>query len=164
MALLPINKPEKVSKSRIALQQIDLYKNALSGDLIDGGTITNFNSSGIQDRADSTQLTIKNDCVEVAKDLHIQGTVRVENLEYVQAQVPKLNVQKAIMIDHNEVIWKDRLGKSVKKSDLTELGVLASTPRHPVRTSRSTRAVTRSSPGCTRQTRSWELTHMWRSQ
>ena len=124
MALLPINKPEKVSKSRIALQQIDLHKNALSGDLIDGGTITNFNSSGIQDRADSTQLTIKNDCVEVAKDLHIKGTVRVENLEYVQAQVPKLNVQKAIMIDHNEVIWKDRLGKSVKKSDLTELGVL----------------------------------------
>jgi hypothetical protein len=67
---------------------------------------------------------VKNDCVEVAKDLNIKGTVRVEKLEYVQAQVPKLNVQKAIMIDHNEVIWKDRLGKSVKKSDLTELGVL----------------------------------------
>jgi len=124
MALLPINKPEKISKSRIALQQIDLHKNSLSGDLIDGGTITNFNSSGIQDKADSTQLTIKNDCVEVTNDLNIKGTVRVEKLEYVQAQVPKLNVQKAIMIDHNEVIWKDRLGKSVKKSDLNELGVL----------------------------------------
>ena len=49
MALLPINKPEKVSKSRIALQQIDLYQNSLSGDLIDGGTITNFHSSGIRD-------------------------------------------------------------------------------------------------------------------
>ena len=48
MALLPINKSEKVSKSRIAVQQIDLHSNALSGDLIDGGTITNFNSSGIK--------------------------------------------------------------------------------------------------------------------
>ena len=124
MALLPINKPEKVSKSRISVQQIDLYKNALSGDIIDGGTITNFNSSGIKDDADSIQLVVKNDCVEVNNDLHIKGTVRVENLEYVQAQVPKLNVQKAIMIDHNEVIWKEELGKSVKKSHLNELGVL----------------------------------------
>lgn len=124
MSLLPINKVEKVSKSRIQIQQIDLYKNAISGDVIDGGTITNFNSSGIKDIADDTKLTIKNDHVEVASDLHIKGTVRVENLEYIQAQVPKLNVKDAVMVDHNEVIWKDRLGKSVKKSNLEELGIL----------------------------------------
>ena len=87
MALLPINKPEKISKSRIALQQIDLYNNSLSGDLIDGGTITNFKSSGINDTSESIQLTVKNDCVEVANDLDVKGTVRVEKLEYVQAQV-----------------------------------------------------------------------------
>jgi len=124
MSLLPINKVEKVSKSRIQIQQIDLYKNAISGDVIDGGTITNFNSSGIKDTADDTKLTIKNDHVEVASDLHIKGTVKVENLEYIQAQVPKLNVKDAVMVDHNEVIWKDRLGKSVKKSNLEELGIL----------------------------------------
>ena len=124
MALLPINKSDKVSKSRIAVQQIDLHNNALSGDLIDGGTITNFNSSGIKDSADSVNLVIKNDTVEVANDLHVKGTIKVENLEYVQAQVPKLNVQKAIMVDHNEVLWKEELGKSVKKSHLTEVGVL----------------------------------------
>ena len=50
MTLLPINKPEKISTSRISVQQIDLHKNALSGDLLDGGTITNFNSSGIVDK------------------------------------------------------------------------------------------------------------------
>ena len=44
MALLPINKIEKVSKSRITVEQIDLYKNAISGDVIDGGKITNFTS------------------------------------------------------------------------------------------------------------------------
>ena len=124
MALLPINKSDKVSKSRIAVQQIDLHKNALSGDLIDGGTITNFNSSGIKDSADSINLVIKNDSVEVEKDLHVKGTVRVEKLEYVQAQVPKLNVMEAVMVDHNEVLWKDALGKSVTKSNLSELGVL----------------------------------------
>jgi len=124
MALLPINKPEKVSKSRIALQQIDLHKNSLSGDFIDGGKITNFNSEGIRDEADSLVLKVQNDCVEVENDLNVKGTIRVENLEYVQAQVPKLNVQEAIMIDHNEVIWKTELGKSVKKSHLTELGIL----------------------------------------
>ena len=124
MALLPINKSDKVSKSRIAVQQIDLHKNALSGDLIDGGTITNFNSSGIKDSADSVNLVIKNDSVEIEKDLNVKGTVRVEKLEYVQAQVPKLNVTEAVMVDHNEVLWKDTLGKSVTKSHLSELGVL----------------------------------------
>jgi hypothetical protein len=124
MSLLPINKPEKVSASKISVHQIDLHKNALSGDLIDGGTITNFNSTGIIDTSDSVNLTIKNDTVEVAKDLHVKGTIKVENLEYVSAQVPKLNVQKAIMVDHNEVIWKDRLGKSVKNSNIEQLGVL----------------------------------------
>ena len=115
MTLLPVQKIEKVAKSRIGIQQIDLYENAISGDVIDGGKITNFASSGIRDNADSIKLTIKNDCIEIDNDLHIKGTVRVENLEYVQAQVPKLNVQEAIMIDHNEVVWKNSLGKSVKK-------------------------------------------------
>ena len=81
MALLPINKPEKVSKSRISVQQIDLHKNALSGDLIDGGTITNFNSSGIKDTSDSINLVVKNDSIDVETDLNVKGTVRVENLE-----------------------------------------------------------------------------------
>ncbi len=124
MALLPINKSDKVSKSRIAVQQIDLHKNALSGDIIDGGTITNFKSSGIEDLANSVVLKVKNDCIEVENDLHIKGTVKVENLEYVQAEVPKLNVTEAVMVDHNEVLWKDRLGKSVTKSHLSELGIL----------------------------------------
>jgi len=124
MALLPINKPEKVSKSRIAVQQIDLYKNALSGDFVDGGTITNFQSEGIRDNSNTQQLVVNEDHIEVCNDLHVKGTIKVENLEYVQAQVPKLNVTEAVMVDHNEVLWKDRLGKSVTKSNLNQLGVL----------------------------------------
>tara|TARA_A100001015_G_scaffold293425_1_gene369997 strand:+ start:2642 stop:3508 length:867 start_codon:yes stop_codon:yes gene_type:complete len=124
MALLPINKPEKISKSRIALQQIDLHKNALSGDLIDGGTITNFQSSGIKDTSDDVKIIVKKNSVEVESDLHVKGTIKVENLQYVKAQVPKLNVLDAIMIHDNEVLWREELGKSVKKSHLTEVGIL----------------------------------------
>lgn len=124
MALLPINKIEKVSEKRIQIQQLDIYKDSISGDAIKGGRITDFASTGIQDQASFPRLIVKDDCIEVESDLHIKGTVKVENLQYVQAQVPKLNVMEALMIDHNEVVWKNALGKSVKKSNLEELGVL----------------------------------------
>ena len=124
MTLLPINKIEKISEKRVDVRQIDVYENSISGDAIHGGTISDFQSTGIKDSAESIQITVKNDNVEVAKDLVVKGTVTVENLKYVEAQVPKLNVTNAVMIDHNEVIWKDTLGKSVKNSSLTQLGVL----------------------------------------
>lgn len=124
MTLLPINKIEKIAEKRVDVRQIDVYENSISGDAIHGGLITDFNSTGIKDQSDSLQITVDNDKVEVKKDLVVKGTVTVENLKYVEAQVPKLNVTDAVMIDHNEVIWKDTLGKSVKTSSLTQLGVL----------------------------------------
>ena len=124
MTLLPINKIQKVEDSVVRVDQVNFKKNSLSGDIIDGGKITNFKSTGIKDEANDTRIVIKDDCVEVASDLYIKGTVKVENLQYVQAQVPKLNVTKAVMVDDNEVIWKDKLGKSVKSSSLEQLGVL----------------------------------------
>ena len=124
MALLPINKIEKIKESEVKVQQIEFQPNTISGDVIDGGQITNFNSTGIKDDSSTTKIIVKDDHVEVANDLHIKGTVKVQNLEYVQAQVPKLNVTDAVMVDHNEVIWKDRLGASVKKSNLQEVGIL----------------------------------------
>ena len=124
MTLLPINKIQKVEDSVVRVDQVNFKKNSLSGDIIDGGKITNFKSTGIKDEANDTTIIVKDDCVEVASDLYIKGTVKVENLQYVQAQVAKLNVQKAVMVDDNEVIWKDKLGKSVKSSSLEQLGVL----------------------------------------
>ena len=124
MALLPINKIEKIAEKRVDVHQIDVYENSISGDAIHGGLITDFNSTGIKDQSDSLKITVDNDKVEVKNDLVVHGTVTVENLKYVEAQVPKLNVTEAVMIDHNEVIWKDTLGKSVKTSSLTQLGIL----------------------------------------
>jgi len=124
MALLPINKIEKVAESRVDIRQVDVFENSISGDVIVGGKITKFRSQGIDDKADSLQLTVNNDVVEIEKDLHVKGSVRVDNLQYNHASVPKLNVQKALMIDHNEVLWKTELGRSVKKSNLEQLGSL----------------------------------------
>ncbi len=124
MTLLPINKIERVAEKRVDVRQVDVYENSISGDAIHGGRITNFNSTGIKDEAESLQITVADDKIEVQNDLVVKGTVTVENLKYVEAQVPKLNVTNAVMIDHNEVIWKDTLGKSVKTSSLTQLGVL----------------------------------------
>ena len=124
MTLLPISKIQKVSESEVNVNQVNFKTNSVSGDVIDGGTITNFTSTGIKDQSDATQIIVQNDHVEIASDLHIKGTVKVENLEYVSAQVPKLNVREAVMVNHHEVLWKDSLGKSVTKSYLQEVGIL----------------------------------------
>ena len=124
MALLPSKKITNTSDINLNVDQVSFKKNALSGDVIDGGLITNFSSSGIEDQADSQQITVTNDTVEMKNNLVVKGTVTVENLKYVEAQVPKINVTDAIMIDHNEVIWKNELGRSVRKSNIEELGRL----------------------------------------
>jgi len=124
MTLLPINKIERVAEKRVDVRQVDVYENSISGDAIHGGRITDFNSTGIKDQAESVQITVNDDKIEIKNDLEVKGTVTVENLKYVEAQVPKLNVTEAVMIDHNEVIWKHTLGKSVKTSSLTQLGIL----------------------------------------
>ena len=124
MALLPSKKIKNNSEISLGVDQVTFHENSISGDVVNGGTITNFSSTGMMDQADSVQLTVKNDQIEMKNNLVVKGTVTVENLEYVQAQVPKLNVKQAIMIDNNEVVWKDRLGKSVKTSSLTEVGTL----------------------------------------
>lgn len=124
MSLSPINKPTRITARSIKLSQIELDANCLTGDLIDGGTITHFSSTGIRDLADKTQLTVNNDAVVIEKDLRVKGTVIVDRLQYVHAQVPKLNTMEAIMINNNEVLWKDRLGKGVTKSSLRQVGIL----------------------------------------
>ena len=85
MTLLPINKIEKISEKRVDVRQLDVYENSISGDAIHGGVITDFNSTGIVDESHGIQLTVKDDLVQIEKDLVVKGTVTVENLKYVQS-------------------------------------------------------------------------------
>jgi len=59
------NKP-----SEIYIDEIIIPKNSISGDNIDGGTITNFRSDGIKDSAKNKQIIIQDDKVE------IKGTIQ----------------------------------------------------------------------------------------
>ena len=60
MTLLPINKIQKVSESEVNVKQVNFKTNSVSGDVIDGGTITNFTSTGIKDQSDATQIIVQN--------------------------------------------------------------------------------------------------------
>ena len=67
MTLLPINKIERVAEKRVDVRQIDMYENSISGDAIHGGRITDFNSTGIKDQAESVQITVNDDKAIIAR-------------------------------------------------------------------------------------------------
>jgi signal peptidase I len=54
------NKP-----SNIYIEDVFIQNNSISGDKIDGGTITNFRSDGIKDTAKNKQIIIQDDKVEI---------------------------------------------------------------------------------------------------
>ena len=102
----------------------DFKPGEISGDKIAGGKIVDFQSQGIKDQANSIKLKITDDKVEVDSALEVAGELRCKMLYYYQARTDNLDVKNSIRIDRNEVLWKDRLGNSVTKSKLQEVGVL----------------------------------------
>ena len=77
------------------LPKPDFQNNEISGDKIHGGTITEFSTLGIQDKATSLQLVVENDLVttsnlkvdlikdtlKVEEDLEVAGTIKASKLE-----------------------------------------------------------------------------------
>ena len=124
MTLKPINVQQRITEKSVKVSDIDIKKNSLSGDAIHGGTITNFSSTGIRDSANQNQIEITDETTNVYNDLFVRGKINCQTLQYNKAQVPVLDVSEALRIDGNEVLWKKTLGKSVKESSLTRVGVL----------------------------------------
>ena len=58
-----------------AITDAKVADNALSGDKIDGGTISNFTSTGIDDNATSTAITIANTNVEMRGNANVRVTL-----------------------------------------------------------------------------------------
>ncbi len=128
---MAINEKLKWTESKLneALSKLASHNNIiadreLSGDKITGGTITNFSSTGIQDQASQKKIIINDDKIEIENDLEIKGTVHCKTIYYYSAKADNLDVLNSVRIDSNEVLWKDRLGNSVTKSKLQEVGVL----------------------------------------
>lgn len=124
MALKPINLQPRISEKSVKVSDIDLKQNSISGDVIDGGTITNFNSTGIKDSGTQKILEISDEVTNIYNDVFIRGQINCQTLQYNRAEVPVLDVKDAIRIDGNEVVWRTHLGKSVKQSYLTKVGTL----------------------------------------
>lgn len=124
MALKPINLQPRITEKSVKVSDLDLKKNSVSGDVIDGGTITNFTSTGIKDAGTQRLLEITDEVTSIYNDVFIRGKINCQTLQYNQAQVPVLDVKEALRIDGNEVVWRTRLGKSVKESYLTKVGIL----------------------------------------
>jgi len=102
----------------------DFKSGEISGDKISGGKITQFASSGISDTASSTKLSVQDNKITVADDLEVKGKIKCDTLFYYSAQTDNFDVKQSVRIKGNEVLWQDRLGNSVTKSKLQEVGVL----------------------------------------
>jgi hypothetical protein len=124
MALKPINIQPRITEKSVKISDIDIKVNSISGDSIDGGTVTNFSSTGIKDLAKENQIEITDNETKIYNNLFIRGKINAQTLHFNRAQVPVLDVNEAIRIDGNEVIWRTKLGKSVKESSLKKVGIL----------------------------------------
>jgi len=102
----------------------DFTDGEISGNKIAGGIVREFASTGIKDTATDTKLTVKDDKVTVSNDLEVKGKIQCDTLYYYQARTDNFDVKESVRIANNEVLWKDRLGNSVTKSRLQEVGVL----------------------------------------
>ena len=109
---------------KLSTRNNELFDNELSGDKIDGGTITNFKSTGINDSATEQKIAISNDKIVIENDIHVKGQINCDTLYYQGAVATDLNLSNSVRIGGNEVLWRDRLGNSVKSSKLTEVGIL----------------------------------------
>ncbi len=82
----------------IRLDQLDIQKGELSGDLISGGSISAFASTGIKDEATSTSLIVQNNQILVDKIItkEIHGSVLLEGALQVTGQITadKLHVRE----------------------------------------------------------------------
>tara|TARA_B100001245_G_scaffold143510_1_gene107073 strand:+ start:1305 stop:2219 length:915 start_codon:yes stop_codon:yes gene_type:complete len=109
---------------KLSTRNNDLFDNEVSGDKIEGGTITSFSSTGIQDTASSKRVTITDENVTIENDIYVKGKINCDTLYYQGAVATNIDASNSIRIGGNEVLWQDRLGNAVKSSKLTEVGVL----------------------------------------
>jgi hypothetical protein len=102
----------KTFDNQVTRSELSLNPGELSGDLIDGGTITNFASSGIKDLATETTVTVTNGKVTVdtvdIKTAHIQT---IEGKTVIRGDVKIYGVLDAGFVRTTEVIANQRYEK-----------------------------------------------------
>jgi hypothetical protein len=81
---------------------LTLADNQISGDKVDGGTISDFASTGIDDNATSTQITVADATTTIANDLSVSGALTVDGNLNVEGTVTYIgtttvNVEDSMM-------------------------------------------------------------------
>ena len=81
---------------------LTLADNQISGDKVDGGTISDFASTGIDDNATSTQITVADATTTIANDLTVSGALTVDGNLNVEGTVTYIgtttvNVEDSMM-------------------------------------------------------------------
>ena len=81
---------------------LTLADNQISGDKVDGGTISDFASTGIDDNATSTQITVADATITIANDLTVSGALTVDGNLNVEGTVTYIgtttvNVEDSMM-------------------------------------------------------------------
>mgnify|MGYP000002165101 CR=1 FL=1 len=127
-----------LSPSSIRIEHVNFDTNDLSGDYIDGGTITHFSSTGIKDDATNLVLHIDDNGLSVESltsndievtNITVSGTMTVENLKYnfTQEEIVDsihLGKQGLIHMGHDTVLSRSELGSGVAYSNLRTVGHL----------------------------------------
>ena len=81
---------------------LTLADNQISGDKVDGGTISDFASTGIDDNATSTKITVADATTTIANDLTVSGALTVDGNLNVEGTVTYIgtttvNVEDSMM-------------------------------------------------------------------
>jgi hypothetical protein len=113
---------------------IDFNGFKFSGDMIKGGIVENFGSTGIDDRSTEVQLTILDNAVAFEKsiwapnakikgDLEVDGEIKGSALEQlVKLSVENLKGNKELLQVHSDAIHKDLTTKGLDLDKITQQG------------------------------------------
>ena len=99
---------------------VDLSTSRISGDNVSGGTIKKFNSTGIEDLAKKTKLTIMDNMVVVenklfAKQLEIKGNVVIDGNLQIHGDMPLDNIIINKIVDKMATRVHSQLDAEIKR-------------------------------------------------
>ena len=104
------------------LENADYADNAISGDKIDGGTISNFTSTGVDDNATSTKVTVTDTGLGVGKTpvftLDVAGSLQVDSTSYL-GTIRTTNLQDANNNANAKIVFGGTAKTIVLNTDAT---------------------------------------------
>lgn len=108
------------------MQNLDERMETISGDIISGGSITNFSSTGIEDRASNVQLTIMDEIIVfenklIAKELEIKGNTIIDGNLLIKGDMPLDEATTGKLVDETTQKVYGKIAETLKEESTEEL-------------------------------------------